>query len=639
MPSIKKLLQAAAGNAGGGALYVEDVFSTYLYTGNATSTQTITNGIDLDGEGGLVWIKNRDASTVHILTDSEAQVLLNSNNTNSGGTGYWPTYFNFNSDGFTTTNTVGDSKTSGDDFASWSFRKAEKFFDVVTYSTDPAPHHSKTIPHNLGVIPAVIIIKVTSTISSWFVFHKDLTNNSLGSYRNYCLLNLTNAEADSGGAYLTATDTEFTIESFITDTDKDHVVYLFAHDAGGFGDDGSENIISCGSYTGAGADLNINVGFEPQFVLIKYSSNATNWVMFDTMRGLPVDGNAKDLRPNLSDAEGDNSAIGITSTGFLARNGIDGQINANGYSYIYIAIRRPMKTPESGTEVFAADNEANSTAPWFTSGFPVDWAWQKQQNAATNWNLGTRLLSGTSLRSDSDVEELTFSSFVFDYMDGWNSTTGTASNMYSAMFKRATGFFDVVAYTGDGTSNRSINHNLGVTPELIIGKIRSGQTDYWGVWQASLGDQGMYLAATNSAGVTLVVEGHTSSIFKVSNGYGINNVSTLPHIAYLFGSVAGVSKVGSYTGTGADLNVDCGFSAGARFILIKRSDSTGDWYVYDSVRGIVVGNDPYLLLNSTDAEVTGTDYIDPLSSGFTVTSSAPAALNASGGTYIFLAIA
>jgi hypothetical protein len=238
MPSIKKLLQAAAGNAGGGALYVEDVFSTYLYTGNATSTQTITNGIDLDGEGGLVWIKNRDASTVHILTDSEAQVLLNSNNTNSGGTGYWPTYFNFNSDGFTTTNTVGDSKTSGDDFASWSFRKAEKFFDVVTYSTDPAPHHSKTIPHNLGVIPAVIIIKVTSTISSWFVFHKDLTNNSLGSYRNYCLLNLTNAEADSGGAYLTATDTEFTIESFITDTDKDHVVYLFAHDAGGFGDDG-----------------------------------------------------------------------------------------------------------------------------------------------------------------------------------------------------------------------------------------------------------------------------------------------------------------------------------------------------------------------------------------------------------------
>ena len=73
--------------------------------------------------------------------------------------------------------------------------------------------------------------------------------------------------------------------------------------------------------------------------------------------------------------------------------------------------------------------------------------------------------------------------------------------------------------------------------------------------------------------------------------------------------------------------------------MIKRSDSTGDWYVWDSVRGITAGNDPYLLLNSTAAEVTNTDYVDPLSSGFTVTSSAPAALNASGGTYIFLAIA
>jgi hypothetical protein len=110
-------------------------------------------------------------------------------------------------------------------------------------------------------------------------------------------------------------------------------------------------------------------------------------------------------------------------------------------------------------------------------------------------------------------------------------------------------------------------------------------------------------------------------------------------IAYLFATLPGISKVGSYTGTGNAINVDCGFSAGARFILIKRTDSTGDWYVYDSARGIASGNDPYLLLNSSAAEVTNTDYIDPLSSGFTVTSSAPVGMNASGGTYLFLAIA
>ena len=110
-------------------------------------------------------------------------------------------------------------------------------------------------------------------------------------------------------------------------------------------------------------------------------------------------------------------------------------------------------------------------------------------------------------------------------------------------------------------------------------------------------------------------------------------------IAYLFATAAGISKIGKYTGTGSNLNVDCGFSAGARFVLIKRTDSTGDWYVWDSVGGIVAGNDSYLLFNSSAAQVTNTDYIDPLNAGFTVTSSAPAALNASGGTYIFYAIA
>ena len=87
------------------------------------------------------------------------------------------------------------------------------------------------------------------------------------------------------------------------------------------------------------------------------------------------------------------------------------------------------------------------------------------------------------------------------------------------------------------------------------------------------------------------------------------------------------------------MNVDCGFSAGARFVIIKRTDGSGDWYVYDSVRGIVAGDDPFLALNTNTAQTTNTDYIDPLSSGFTVTSSAPSQLNASGGTYLFLAIA
>ena len=73
--------------------------------------------------------------------------------------------------------------------------------------------------------------------------------------------------------------------------------------------------------------------------------------------------------------------------------------------------------------------------------------------------------------------------------------------------------------------------------------------------------------------------------------------------------------------------------------MIKRTDDTGDWYVWDSARGIIAGNDPYLLLNSSAAEVTNTDYVDTYSAGFEITSTAPAGINANGGTYIFLAIA
>ena len=122
--------------------------------------------------------------------------------------------------------------------------------------------------------------------------------------------------------------------------------------------------------------------------------------------------------------------------------------------------------------------------------------------------------------------------------------------------------------------------------------------------------------------------------------YGSMNQSGQNFICHLFASQPGVSKVGTYSGTGSDINIDCGFDAGARFVMIKRTGGPGDWYVWDSVRGITSGNDPYTTINTTNvAQVTNTDYIDPLNAGFTVTSSAPQGLNASGNTYLFLAIA
>ena len=96
--------------------------------------------------------------------------------------------------------------------------------------------------------------------------------------------------------------------------------------------------------------------------------------------------------------------------------------------------------------------------------------------------------------------------------------------------------------------------------------------------------------------------------------------------------------LGSYTGNGTNQTIDCGFSAGAKFVLIKRTDSTGDWFLWDSVRGIVAGNDPHFSLNTTAAEVTTDDSIDPDSSGFIVNQVAATNVNVSSATYIYYAV-
>ena len=201
-----------------------------------------------------------------------------------------------------------------------------------------------------------------------------------------------------------------------------------------------------------------------------------------------------------------------------------------------------------------------------------------------------------------------------------------------------------------GSEGRKIQpHGLGVAPELLIMKNTNNTWDWWswhkGLTHSTDGTKQQYVIYFNKSDANVQLFNATNgpllpdaNNFYLASGTQLNQAG-YPYVGYLFATLAGISKVGSYSGTGYDINVDCGFDAGARFVLIKRTDSTGDWYVWDTERGIISGNDPYLLINSTNGEVNTTDYIDPLNAGFTVTSSAPAALNASGGTYIFLAIA
>ena len=82
-----------------------------------------------------------------------------------------------------------------------------------------------------------------------------------------------------------------------------------------------------------------------------------------------------------------------------------------------------------------------------------------------------------------------------------------------------------------------------------------------------------------------------------------------------------------------------GFSAGCRFCLLKRTDDTGDWFLFDSTRGIITGNSPHLSLNTTAAEVTTDDSTDPYTAGISINQVAATNLNVNGATYIGYGIA
>jgi hypothetical protein len=112
-------------------------------------------------------------------------------------------------------------------------------------------------------------------------------------------------------------------------------------------------------------------------------------------------------------------------------------------------------------------------------------------------------------------------------------------------------------------------------------------------------------------------------------------------VCYLFATLPGISKVGSYTGNGSSQTINCGFSTGARFVLIKTRNglASSDWYVWDTTRGIVSANDPHLSLNTTAAEVTTNDSIDPDSTGFIVNQVAATNINVDTVSYIYLAFA
>jgi hypothetical protein len=267
----------------------------------------------------------------------------------------------------------------------------------------------------------------------------------------------------------------------------------------------------------------------------------------------------------------------------------------------------------------------------------------------TDKDISSRLTAGSYLRTDSNGTNIVNDKFKFDYQEGWYTTSD--SRHISWMWRRAPGFFDVVTYTGGQGTDAQIPHNLGARPEMLWVKSLSDASE-WCVWSESYENTDQMLILNRADALSTSYFGSmpevmTDEVFQIGGNAVYMNGAGKNYIAYLWASVPGICDIGTYTGTGDSQYIDCGLGASTpRFVLIKSTSEDGNWYYWDSLRGFDFSDNPYLMLNNNDTQVTNTRYIQPsqqssggITGGFYITSSSGSPIYKDGVEYIYMAIA
>ena len=436
------------------------------------------------------------------------------------------------------------------------------------------------------------------------------------------------------------------------------------------------------TYSGNGSNPRTltGVGFQPDWVWLKNRTGANGHTLADVIRGanktLGSDGNYAEITD-----KNDGHLDDFTSDGFTVGAGSTGDARVNDGSKTYVAWNwlaagtAPSKTytvkvvsdsgnkyrfddfgtsavtleiSEGGTYRFDQSDSSNSGHPLrfsTTSDGTHGGGSEYTTGVTTNGTPGS---SGayTEITVAASAPTLYYYCSVHSGMGGQANTPTTNSfsnfdgSIQSNISPNTTAGFSIVKYTGTG-ANATIGHGLGKKPEMIIVKAYEG-TQQWAVQHGSLGATKGIRINTDAAAYTSSTRWNdtepTSSVFSVGNEAEVNT-SGEDHIAYCFTSIKGYSKFGSYTGNG---NADGTFVyTGFRpaFIIAKRTDATDNWVMYDNKRSGYNPQNDRLYPNLSAAEEGTTDKMfDMLSNGFKARANWTT-INASGGTYIYMAFA
>jgi hypothetical protein len=273
--------------------------------------------------------------------------------------------------------------------------------------------------------------------------------------------------------------------------------------------------------------------------------------------------------------------------------------------------------------------------------------WIKDRVNTNNHQLIDTVRGSTAvLQSNTTAAETTYSapsgnSVGWVWKAGGAAVTNTAGSISAQVSANPTAGFSVVTYTGTG-ANATVGHGLGVAPKMVIVK-RRDTTGSWVVYHSNLTSAAYYLRLNSTDAQSLVATiwnstAPTSSVVSIGTDNALN-ASASTYVAYCFAEIAGFSKFGSYTGNGSTDGTFVYLGFRPEFIMVKRTDTTSQWNIWDTSRNTFNVANSNLWADSSEEEFTSSSYdADFLSNGFKLRNSS-AGRNASGGTYIYMAFA
>lgn len=684
--NTQRLLLASAAGGADPVPYIDDHFNATAYRGysSLTDPDIPVSGIDLAGEGGAVFIVDRD------LLTPEMRVY----NTILGGNKYQDLHSNaengpttdsdgvvFLNNGFRAENSV--IRNSTKNYASFTLRNHPKLFNVVSYTGDG--QYFRAVDHGLDSAPGMVWVRGVGQFAEWGIWHQTESYGYYFSSTSY-------SSSRSIRAY-NPTNSLFYFKNNSYDVGnkngQQYIAYFFASDpTGAFGPNEDRIISKAGSYTASGSTTQVSLGFEPQFIITKRyklgtSSKSGSWYFWD-------------LEDNTRHQVGGNTYTSATYSDYSLRATYDGfvatgntSVSQANYEYLYWAVAKGGDRPASSAEeVFASltgninpgnsqtlhnigfnphmiitglsdSNNGGSSIP--NEDFPLVLdrlnGIRHKESSFTTGNSKRNSFSVSEIDQADNTTRSLWTGIAHPFVGTGSQQYDSTQTLYqqSFFFRKAGKFFDQTMYRGGSGSSLAIPHNLGTKPELVMHKRISGSnvntySDLdWHIELPVLFDNSWYSFNTTAPNYQTNLS-YTDSHVNVGSSSSDKFNMAGDHKLFMWASCPGVSKVGKYTvttspGSGGPvaLYIDCGFTAGARFIFIfaKTGSSGIKKYIFSTDKGITSGHDGHEVWGEGEGYLSG-DGIDhkvfPYAQGFGI-GTPSSYINTYPNTYFFLAIA